>query len=233
LSERTHAGTAPEKAPQPLSILIADDHAVLRTGLRLILETQKDFKVVAEAMDPESTLEKALEFQPAMIIMDLAMPDVDISLVEQLARKLPESRILILSMHNREDFLRETLHAGARGYALKSNTRDNLLQAIRAVARGELYVDPALTHLLVKGILLNKDEKPHDLWQELSDREKEVVLGVVKGKTNREIADTLFLSIKTVETYRARAMEKLGFASRAELTDFALRHGLLKEHGKK
>ena len=229
MSERTRTVTAPGKAPQPISILIADDHAVLRTGLRLILETQQDFKVVAEAMDPESTMEKALECRPAMIIMDLAMPDVDISLVEQLARKLPDSRILILSMYDRADFLRETLHAGARGYALKSNTRENLLQAIRAVARGELYVDPALTHHLVKGILPEKGEKPHDLWEELSDREKEVILGVVKGKTNREIADPLFLSVKTIETYRARAMEKLGLSSRAELINFALRHGLLKE----
>jgi two-component system response regulator NreC len=215
--------------PNRLKVLIADDHVILRTGLRLILEKQLNMRVVAEAGSIETLLEYAEKFHPELIITDLAMPKIDITAIENLALRYRGMPILIMSMYDDPKLLRETLHAGAQGYVLKSSNSETLIAAIHAVVRGEIFVDPTLTHYLMKDFLPQKKHHPQSLWEQLSDRERQVMRGVIRGKTNREIADSLFLSVKTVETYRARAMEKLGLASRAELITFAVRHNLIQE----
>jgi len=213
----------------PLKVLIADDHAVLRTGLRLILERQLGMKVLGEASDMESLIAMTDRFAPDLIVTDLAMPEIDVDAIEKLAQRHAQIPILIMSMYNRPELLRETLHAGARGYLLKSSNSETLLTAIKTVARGELFVDPSLTQYLVKDFLPSKHNAPESLWEQLSEREHQVMKEVIHGRTNKEIADSLNLSIKTVETYRARAMEKLGVTSRAELITFAMRHKLIQE----
>jgi two-component system, NarL family, response regulator NreC len=212
-----------------LKVIIADDHAVLRTGLRLILERQLGMKVLGEASDMDSLTALTDRFAPDLIVTDLAMPEIDVDAIEKLAQRHAQIPILIMSMYNRPELLRETLHAGARGYLLKSSNSETLLTAIRTVARGELFVDPSLTQYLVKDFLPSKHSAPESLWEQLSEREHQVIKEVIHGRTNKEIADSLNLSIKTVETYRARAMEKLGVTSRAELITFAMRHKLIKE----
>jgi two-component system response regulator NreC len=215
--------------PNRLRVLIADDHALLRTGLRLIVERQLDMRVVAEASTIKTLLEYAEKAHPELIITDLAMPKIDITAIETLARRHPGVPILIMSMYDEPNLLRETLHAGARGYVLKSSNSETLITAIHAVVRGEIFVDPTLTHHLMKDFLPQKKHDPENLWEQLSDREHQVMKGIILGRTNREIADSLFLSVKTVETYRARAMEKLGLTNRSELITFALRHNLIQE----
>jgi len=222
------AGTS--DPPHRVKVAIADDHAVLRAGLRMILEKQLEMKVVAEANSIDTLLDSANRTHPDLIITDLAMPEIDITAIEKLARSFPDVPILIMSMYNQPDLLRETLHAGAQGYLLKSSNSETLVNAIRSVVQGEIFVDPSLTHHLVKDFLPDKKHAPENLWEQLSDREHQVMKGVIRGRTNREIADSLFLSTKTVETYRARAMEKLGLTTRAELITFAMRHNLVHEN---
>lgn len=216
-----------------VKVLIADDHAILRTGLRMIVEKQLDMRVVAEANTTENLLALAEKFRPELIITDLAMPKIDITAIETLALRYPGVPILIMSMYDEPNLLRETLHAGAQGYVLKSSNSETLITAIHAMVRGEIFVDPTLTHHLMKDFLPQKKHAPENLWEQLSDREHQVMKGVILGRTNREIADSLFLSVKTVETYRARAMEKLGLTNRAELITFAMRHNLIQEANSK
>jgi two-component system, NarL family, response regulator NreC len=186
-------------------------------------------KVLGEASDMESLIAMTDRFAPDLIVTDLAMPEIDVDAIEKLAQRHAQIPILIMSMYNRPELLRETLHAGARGYLLKSSNSETLLTAIKTVARGELFVDPSLTQYLVKDFLPSKHNAPESLWEQLSEREHQVMKEVIHGRTNKEIADSLNLSIKTVETYRARAMEKLGVTSRAELITFAMRHKLIQE----
>lgn len=217
----------PQEQPR-IRVFLADDHAVLRAGLRLLIEGQPDMTVVGEAQDGAETLRQAQALRPDLVLLDLTMPGMGgFSVLRELRRLLPETRVLILTMHADEDYLKEALRLGAVGYVVKSAADQELLMAIRSVMQGNVYVHPSLVPSLLGDLLPERPERIRDPWEELSEREQEVVRLVALGYTNREIAEQLHLSVKTVESYRARAMEKLGLKSRAQLVRYALRRGLL------
>ncbi|MBI2975590.1 MAG: response regulator transcription factor [Chloroflexi bacterium] len=214
------------------SILLADDHAVLRSGLRLLLDAQADLKVIGEANSGSEALALAARLQPDLILLDLTMPGLSgMEALPALRKAAPSARVLILTMHDDVGYLRQALQRGASGYVLKKAADSELVSAVRAVMRGEVYIHPSLTKSLLEGLLPNSSEAvPADPWEELSEREKEVLTLVALGHTSAEIADRLSLSVKTVETYRARGMEKLGLRSRAALVQFAIARGLLSDN---
>jgi two-component system response regulator NreC len=214
-----------------LRILLADDHAVLRAGLRMLLQAEPDMQVVGEAGHAQEVLEAAAQLQPDVILLDVAMPGSSgLAILPRLRSVAPRSRILILTMYEDEAYLRQALQMGALGYVLKKAADVELLSAIRAVARDEIYVQPSMARLLLEG-LLPRYAIPADSdasrWQSLSEREQQVMRGVAYGYTSEEIARQYHLSVKTVYTYRARAMTKLGIENRAQLVDLALRLGIL------
>lgn len=213
-------------------ILIADDHGVLRAGLRFLLNAEADMEVVGEASDGLEAVAKARQLCPDVIILDITMPGTGgLPAIRQIKKASPASKILILSMHDDESYLREALRAGASGYALKKAADTELLSAIRAVSRGEIFLDPSLTKILVTELIGNarkqrEDETAKEVHR-LSDRETEVLRLLAQGYTSQQVADMLFVSLKTVETYKARIMNKLGLRSRAQLVRYALQVGLL------
>jgi len=214
--------------PARIRILLADDHAVLRAGLRLLVNAQPDMEAVGEAQDGLETLSQAESTRPDVILLDLSMPRVGgLAILRELRARAPQSRILVLTMHADEDYLREALRLGAAGYVVKSAADQELLSAIRAVARGEVYIHPTMTRALLGDLLPDAGARPQDPWDTLSEREQQVIVAVARGYANREIAEQLHLSVKTVETYRARAMEKLGLSNRAQLLQYAVRRNLL------
>ena len=213
------------------TILLADDHAILRSGLRLLVESQPDFKVVGEAGTGKEAIAKARELQPNLILLDLNMPELDgLDSLPAIRKEAPDSRILILTMHDDVSYLQEALRTGASGYILKKAVDSDLITALRTVLRGETYVHSAMTQKLLQKIdqQAAKPAPEADPWATLSDRERDVLRLVALGYTNAEIASELFLSVKTVETYRTRGMEKLNFQTRAQLVKAALEKGLLE-----
>jgi two-component system response regulator NreC len=214
---------------KPVRILLVDDHAVLRAGLRLLLNNQPDFEVIGEAASGIEALNMATADQPDLILLDLSMPGLGgQDAVPTLHRQAPQARILILTMHDDPQYLRQTLKSGAAGYMLKKAADTELLIAIRAVLRGEVYVHPSMIREIVEDLLPDaRRGEEQDPWDSLSEREKEVLCQVASGHTSAEIAENIGLSAKTVDTYRARGMVKLGLSSRAALVRFALRNGLL------
>lgn len=211
-------------------VLLADDHAVLRSGLRLLLTSQNEFDVVGEASSGTETLSLAEKLQPDLILLDLSMPALGgLDALPALRKLVPSARILILTMHDDPQYLRQALKHGASGYVLKKAADAELLSAMRSVLRGEVYVHPSMTRILLEDMLPESHSgDKEDSWDSLSDREQEVIKMVALGHTSAEIAEQLSLSAKTVETYRARGMEKLGLRTRAALVKFALQEGLIK-----
>lgn len=217
-----------------ISVLIADDHAVLRAGLRMLVNAEPDMEVVGEACDGIETLSRAIETHPDVILLDITMPRVNgLEMLPILQQKVENSRVLIITMHDDEGYLREALAAGAAGYVLKRAADNELLSAIRVVYQGGTYLHREHTHILLDGHGERKSppsEALADGYDRLSPREKEVIRLISMGYTNRQAADQLFLSVKTVETYKSRLMTKLGLGSRAELVRFALERGLIGEN---
>lgn len=211
-------------------ILLADDHAVLRSGLRLLLTSQNEYQVVGEASSGTETLSLAEKLQPDLILLDLSMPALGgLDALPALRKLAPAAKILILTMHDDAQYLRQALKHGASGYVLKKAADSELLSAIKAVLRGEVYVHPSMTRVLLDDMLEKPQTKQENAWDSLSEREQEVLKMVALGHTSAEIAEQLHLSAKTVETYRARGMEKLGLRTRAALVKFALQEGLVKK----
>jgi two-component system response regulator NreC len=211
-------------------VLLADDHAVLRSGLRLLIDSQAGLTVVGEAGSGSEAVRLARDLQPDVILLDLNMPDMDgMAALPLLKREAPRSRILILTMHDDVSYLQETLRAGASGYILKKAVDSELILAIQTVLRGETYVHSAMTAKLLEKV--DRQEAgakgESDPWDTLSERERDVLRLVALGYTNAEIAAELFLSVKTVETYRTRGMEKLNLQTRAQLVKQAIERGLL------
>lgn len=210
--------------------LLADDHAVLRAGLRLLLDAQADMEVVGEASTGDQAVAQAKKLAPDVVLLDITMSGPDgLDAVRRIKEDNPEVKVLALTMHDDESYLRQVLGGGGSGYVLKRVADTELLSAIRAVHRGGTYLHPAHAHLLLKGT--GEDEEPQNAktggTDILSDREQQVLKLVALGYTNRQIANKLFLSVKTVESYRARMQNKLGIKGRAELVRYALRVGLL------
>lgn len=212
-----------------IRVLIADDHAVLRTGLKLLLSAQPDMEVVGEAADGGEAMAKARALRPDVILMDLTMPGIGGSeATRRIKDESPGIKVLVLTMHDDPSYLRHLLEAGASGYVVKKSADADLLLAIRAAHRGEVFLDSSLAGGLVDEVIRpSGPRRPRDAYETLSDREREVLKWLARGHTNQEIAEKLFLSVKTVETYRARLAEKLDLRGRAELVRFAMERGLL------
>ncbi len=211
-----------------LQIFLADDHVVVREGLKTLINAQPDMIVIGEAGDGQTAWQAARDCHPDVVIMDITMPELNgVQATVQLKRTRPAIKVLALSVHEDTSYLRQLLAAGAAGYILKHAAADDLIQAIRIVAAGGVYLDPALAGHVVARYVRVPAAASALLGTDLSERETEVVQGIARGYSNKEIAAQLTLSVKTVETYRARAMDKLGVESRSALVRYALSRGWL------
>lgn len=205
-------------------ILLADDHAVVRNGFRMILAAQEDLEVVGEASNGREAVEAAARLQPDVVVMDVTMPELNgIEATRRIAEAAPRTRVLALSMHKDAVYVREILRAGAKGYLLKDSGEGDLLTAVRAIARGEAFLSPAVS----EGVLTDYRKHVTDPLDLLTTREREVLQWIAEGKTNKEVATALSLSVYTVEAHRGRIMEKLNLHSTGELVRFAVRHGVI------
>jgi len=210
--------------------MIADDHAILRAGLRMLVNAQADMEVVSEASDGEKAIQTAQKTRPDVALLDLTMPRVGgMTALQEMARTCRETRVLVLTMHDDPAYLRSALAAGGSGYLLKRAVDAELIAAIRAVHCGGIFVDPRLANILVQDVLTKRGTKagatrPVNI---LSQRELQVLTLVARGYTSAEIAKQIFVSVKTVETYRSRVAEKLGLRARSDVIRFAAQMGLL------
>ncbi len=213
----------------PIRILIADDHAVFRSGLRALLEKEEDFEVAGETGTGLDTLEAMEKLKIDLLLLDISMPGLAGSRVAQeVLGKRPTLAIVVLTMHEDEFYLRELLRIGVRGYVLKKSTGTELVQAIRAVHRGDSYIDPALADLVISPYVGKPSQREPGRLGALTPREQEVCRLLAYGHTNAEVAQKLFISDRTVETHRTNIMAKLGLKSRAELVRFAIDNGLFR-----
>lgn len=217
---------------EKIRVLIADDHAVVRAGLRLLIDSQSDMEVAAEVADGHDTLGQIKQCRPDVVLLDLSMPGMNgLTVLQQMTRSTSPPRALVLTMYEDPDYLRSVLAAGGDGYVVKRSADSHLLEAIRAVFRGEKFLDPSLGEALVADVRRQLDTPPGgpalDSRPKLSPREEEVLAYLAHGFTNQEIAEKIAISVKSVETYRGRLLQKLGFKSRAELVRYAIARGIL------
>jgi len=213
-----------------IRVLLVDDHAVLRDGLRLYLSTQPDIEVVGEAADGAEALTKVAVLRPDVALMDVAMPRLNgIEATLRIRREWPDCRVLILTQHKRKEYVQRLLQAGAAGYVLKKAGGSEVAAAIRAVQQGHIHLDAEVADLVVEDYverLGQRDAHPQHAYDLLTDREREVLALVADGRTTREIADLLVVSTKTIDAHRAAISHKLGLHSQAELVKYAIREGL-------
>jgi two-component system response regulator NreC len=208
--------------------VVADDHAILRTGLRMLINAQPDMEVVGEAEDGIEAVQAVQKVNPDVVILDVTMPrSGGLDAIKHIAARNRSTRVLLLTMHEEPAYLRTALAAGASGYVLKKSVDADLLSAIRAVSKGRTYVDSELAEILVRDAFSKDDIAGSAANSVLSDRELQVLKLVAEGFSSREIAEQIYISTKTVETYRARFAEKLGLKSRAQIVRYALNLGLL------
>ena len=210
-------------------ILLADDHNVMRRGLRMLLESQPGFSVVAEAADGLAAVEQALATQPDVVVMDIAMPRLaGIDAAERITEKLPSTAIVILSMHSDEGYVLRALKAGAKGYLLKDSAEGDLVEAIKNVSAGKAFFSPEVSRMLVEDYVREmKSRDAKDSYELLTAREREVLHVLAEGKSNKDIAALLNLSLYTVETHRRNIQEKLNLHGLAELILYAVRKGVI------
>jgi two-component system response regulator NreC len=212
-----------------LRILLADDHTLVRQGLRKVLEDRPEWQVVAEAGDGRAAVRLAEEYKPDVAVVDVAMPLLNgIEATRQIVRRAPQTKVLVLSMHSDEAYVTQMLKAGATGYLLKDSADVDLLEAVLAVSQGKSFFSPAVARLMSDDYARQRGDNAVDRYDSLSEREREVFQLVAEGKTNRDIAALLFISPSTVETHRARIMEKLNLHSAAEIVLYAVRRGVVR-----
>jgi two-component system, NarL family, response regulator NreC len=210
-----------------ISVVLVDDHAVVRSGLRLLLEAQDDIEVVGEAGNAKDAVFRARAFKPDVILLDVVMPgESGIEVLPKLLNESPETKVLVLSMQDDPSYVREAFAAGAQGYVLKEAADEEVVSAVREIAGGARYVHPALGARMVAAEAQERAAAESD---PLSEREREVLRLLALGHTNQEIAEQLYISVRTAESHRSHIMQKLRLTTRAELVRYALTHGLLAE----
>jgi two-component system response regulator NreC len=212
-----------------IRILLADDHTILREGIRSLLEDESDMVVIGEAEDGHTAVKLVKQLDPDIVLMDIAMPLLNgIEATRQIKRDNPRTKVLILTMHENEEYIRQLLAVGAVGYILKDAAARELLGAIRAVHRGEAVLSPAITRLVIEDYLRWGDLQPENDSSGLSPREREVLQLVAEGYTNKQIAEILSISIKTVQTHRLNMMSKLDLHDRGELIKYAIQKKIIE-----
>lgn len=212
-----------------IKILLVDDHAVVRMGLKMLLNTNPEMEVIGEASEGNEGIKKAQKLKPDVVVMDLSMPHGKdgLTATTELKKLMPEINILILTMHDDEEYLFRAIQGGASGCILKSAPHDELISAIESVAKGDAYLHPSAQKRLMEEYLAGVKYDGNDIYNLLSDREKEVLTLIAKGYSNKEIAEQLVISVKTVETHKGKVMEKLQMKTRPELVEYAIKKGLL------
>lgn len=212
-----------------IRILLADDHTVVRKGLRLLLETQPDFSVIADAADGREAVALAEKLSPDVVVMDVAMPTLNgIEAARQITGKQPQTAVVFLSMHSDEGYVLKALKAGARAYLLKDSAEYDLINAVKAVSEGKAFFSPAISKMLVEDYMRQMREKAvEDSYELLTTREREVLQLLAEGKNNKDVANVLNLSLYTVETHRSNIFQKLNLHSGAELILYAIRKGVI------
>jgi len=218
------------QALSTIKILIAEDHAIVREGIRMILEEEPDFDVVGEAKDGREAVELAQRLAPDVVVMDISMPEMTgIDATAQIRRLCPDTRVLILTMHEEESYVFQLLRAGASGYVLKRAAAQDLVEAVRSASRGEAFLYPSVARNVVKDYLHRLQYgEGRDRYDGLTDREREILVLVADGLTNAQIAERLRISVKTIQTHRAHIMEKLDLHDRGLLVRYAVRKGLIE-----
>jgi two-component system response regulator NreC len=212
----------------PIRVLLADDHRILREGIRALIQDQEDMEVVGEAEDGLETVKKVAKLQPDVVVMDIAMPLLNgLEATRQIRRDFPQVKVLILTMHDNEEYIRQVLAAGALGYVLKDAAARDLLGAIRTVNQGEAVLSPAITRLVIEDYLRWGDIRPEDTTDGLTAREREVLQLIAEGYTNKEIAGIMSLSVKTVQSHRTNLMNKLDLHDRGELIKYAIQKKII------
>ncbi|HKZ51204.1 MAG TPA: response regulator transcription factor [Dehalococcoidia bacterium] len=216
---------------EKIRVLLADDHAVLRAGLRALIDAEPDMEVVGEAADGEEAVEQTGRLLPDVVVMDITMPRVNgLEATRRIVQTGLPCRILILTIHHEQEYLLQVLEAGGMGYVTKASADRELMEAIRTVCKGGVFLYPSATKVLLEQYLKmgGKGAEEEEAYDRLSEREKEVLQFTAEGYSNQEIGDRLSISPKTVDTYRSRIMEKLNLQGRADLVKYALRRGILK-----
>lgn len=209
-------------------VLLVDDHAILRDGLRMVLEAQPGITVIGEAENGRQALDMVEDLHPDVVVMDIAMPQMNgAEATRQIKRRFPSTRVLILTMHENQQYLMQIINAGAIGCVLKRSAGAELVTAVRAAARGESYFSPSMASMLLEDYRVRLSHEQDDDVGMFTEREREVLQLVAEGKTNKEIADILTVSIKTVQTHRAHIMEKLDAHDRTDLVRYAMRKGII------
>lgn len=213
-----------------IKVLVVDDHAIVREGVRMILAKEPDLEVVGEASDGQEALERAKQLQPDVVVMDISMPGMGgIEATQTLRTTLPAVQVLALTMHEDETYVFQLLRAGAAGYVLKRAAAQDLVAAVRAAARGEAFLYPSIARKVVEDYLKRVESgEERERYDGLTAREKEILTLIASGSSNQQIAEKLFISIKTVQTHRAHILEKLGLHDRTELVRYAIRKGLIE-----
>jgi two-component system response regulator NreC len=216
-----------------IRVLLADDHTLIRSGIATLLQSSKDIQIVGEAEDGDEAIRKTGELQPDVVVIDLSMPKLSgIEATKILKRKYPDTQVLVLTMHENEEYVFQILKSGASGYVLKSAGKEELSAAIRAASKGEKFFSPRISQLMAEGYVRRVDQESGGAQQAdvpLTRREREILALVVRGMTNQQIAEQLYISPRTVDTHRTNIMQKLDIHDVANLVRYAMEHGLTSE----
>lgn len=212
-----------------IKLLVADDHKIFRQGIKMLLEEESDLQVVGEASDGREAVKKATELKPDVILMDIAMANLNgLEATRQIKKQLPSAKVIMVTMHKNEEYVLQSFQAGASGFILKEGAVEELVSAIRSINSGKSFLSPSISKTLIDAYMrkmeTGKTETPFDL---LTDREREVLQLIAEGYTNREVAKSLFISVKTVEAHRAHIMQKLNIHDIAKLVKYAIQKGLV------